>query len=148
MARLNRVLAAELQKVGNRFAKGILDGFKQDYPELYRELNKLMDELARSMSRSVTMTVSVVYQDAGTGGATGATGGTATATASTRMAPLMFGTPPPVGVAAAPRSSAAGVNITVNAGMGADGAEIGRQIVDSLRQYERRNGPIPVSVTG
>jgi hypothetical protein len=40
------------------------------------------------------------------------------------------------------------VNLTVNAGMGANGDDIGRQVVDSLRRYERRNGPIPVKVTG
>ena len=38
------------------------------------------------------------------------------------------------------------INITVNAGMGADGASIGRQIVDVLKQYEKRNGPLPVRV--
>ena len=40
------------------------------------------------------------------------------------------------------------VNINVNAGMGTDGAEVGRHIVDALRQYQRRNGPIPVAVNG
>ena len=39
------------------------------------------------------------------------------------------------------------INLNVNAGMGADGAEVGRLVVDALRQYERRNGPIPVTVT-
>lgn len=38
------------------------------------------------------------------------------------------------------------INLTVNAGMGTDGAEVGRQIVDALRQYQRRNGPVPISV--
>jgi uncharacterized protein YlxW (UPF0749 family) len=32
-------------------------------------------------------------------------------------------------------------NVNVNAGMGADGKEIGDVIVDKIRQYERRNGP-------
>jgi hypothetical protein len=31
-------------------------------------------------------------------------------------------------------------NITVNAGMGADGREIGDIIVGKIREYERRNG--------
>lgn len=37
-----------------------------------------------------------------------------------------------------------GTNITinVNAGMGTDGAELGRQIVDALKAYERRNGAV------
>lgn len=38
------------------------------------------------------------------------------------------------------------INLTVNAGMGTDGADVGRQIVDALRTYQRRNGPVPISV--
>jgi hypothetical protein len=38
------------------------------------------------------------------------------------------------------------INLTVNAGMGTDGGDVGRQIVDALRQYERRNGPVPITV--
>jgi phage-related minor tail protein len=34
------------------------------------------------------------------------------------------------------------VNITVNAGMGADGSDIGRQIVEAIKVFERRNGPV------
>jgi hypothetical protein len=37
------------------------------------------------------------------------------------------------------------INLTVNAGMGTNGAEVGRQIVDALKQYERRNGPVYAS---
>lgn len=33
-------------------------------------------------------------------------------------------------------------NVTVNAGMGTDGAEVGRHIVDAIRAYERRNGAV------
>ena len=33
-------------------------------------------------------------------------------------------------------------NITVNAGMGTDGATVGRQIVDAIRKYERFSGPV------
>jgi hypothetical protein len=33
------------------------------------------------------------------------------------------------------------VNLTVNAGMGANGADIGRIVVEELRKYERFNGP-------
>jgi hypothetical protein len=29
--------------------------------------------------------------------------------------------------------------------MGTNGAEVGRQIVDALKQYERRNGPVYAS---
>jgi hypothetical protein len=33
-------------------------------------------------------------------------------------------------------------NLTVNAGMGADGASIGREIVDIIKRYERVSGPV------
>jgi TP901 family phage tail tape measure protein len=33
-------------------------------------------------------------------------------------------------------------NINVNAGMGADGAVIGREIVDAIKRYERTSGPV------
>jgi hypothetical protein len=33
-------------------------------------------------------------------------------------------------------------NVTVNAGMGADGAVIGREIVDAIKRYERTSGPV------
>jgi hypothetical protein len=39
------------------------------------------------------------------------------------------------------------VNVTVNAGMGTNGAEVGRQIVDALAAYSRRNGPLPLAVS-
>ena len=37
-------------------------------------------------------------------------------------------------------------NITVNAGIGTSGAEVGRQIVDAIKKYERRSGPVFASV--
>lgn len=35
-----------------------------------------------------------------------------------------------------------GISITVNAGMGADGAAIGEQIVNAIRRYERTSGAV------
>jgi LysM repeat protein len=37
------------------------------------------------------------------------------------------------------------IKITVNAGMGANGASIGREIVDAIKKYERTSGPVFVS---
>jgi hypothetical protein len=42
-------------------------------------------------------------------------------------------------------SNGSTINLTVNAGMGTQGAEVGRQIVDALKAYERRNGSVYVS---
>jgi hypothetical protein len=33
-------------------------------------------------------------------------------------------------------------NISVNAGMGTDGAMVGREIVDAIKRYERLSGPV------
>jgi hypothetical protein len=35
-----------------------------------------------------------------------------------------------------------GITVNVNAGMGSDGAEIGRQVVDAIKKYERRSGKV------
>jgi hypothetical protein len=40
------------------------------------------------------------------------------------------------------------INITVNAGMGADGTQVGKQIVDELVAYQRRVGALPIKVSG
>lgn len=39
-------------------------------------------------------------------------------------------------------SSSANIKITVNAGMGANGAQIGKEIVDAIKKYERTSGPV------
>jgi hypothetical protein len=39
-------------------------------------------------------------------------------------------------------TSAATINLTVNAGMGANGATIGKDIVDAIKKYERTSGPV------
>ena len=38
-------------------------------------------------------------------------------------------------------------NITVNAGMGTDGHQVGNQIVSALKQWERANGSLPLNVS-
>jgi len=40
------------------------------------------------------------------------------------------------------------INLTVNAGMGTDGQEVGREIVNELLKFQRRNGPLPLRLTG
>ena len=39
------------------------------------------------------------------------------------------------------------INLTVNAGMGTDGASVGRQIVEELRKFQRSNGPLPLNIS-
>lgn len=40
------------------------------------------------------------------------------------------------------RMGGSSINITVNAGMGANGAQIGEQIVSAIKRYERTSGPV------
>ena len=39
------------------------------------------------------------------------------------------------------------ISLTVNAGMGTDGASVGRQIVEELRKFQRSNGPLPLNIS-
>lgn len=166
---LTNNLAKQTQTAGQDSAQRLLDGFKKKFPKVYEELNALMDQLARSMNRVVTVTVRTVYEAANVPGrALGGPVQARTAYIVGERGPEVFvpygsGNIIPNNVLTAPnysvgnvpmmgpRGATAGtsvITINVNAGMGADGAEIGRQIVDSLRQYERRNGPVPIKVTG
>jgi hypothetical protein len=36
--------------------------------------------------------------------------------------------------------------LTINAGMGANGQQLGQQIVEQIKKFERTNGPVFVSV--
>lgn len=166
---MNR-LPTQTQTAGQEAAQKLINGFKKKFPKVYDELNALMDQLAQSMNRVVTVTVRTVYQSANVPGrAMGGPVQARTAYLVGERGPEVFvpygrgniipnhalSTTPNYALGNVPTMGARGagggtavININVNAGMGADGAEIGRHIVDSLRQYERRNGPIPVSVTG
>jgi hypothetical protein len=44
----------------------------------------------------------------------------------------------------APNKSTGGatINLTVNAGMGANGATIGKDIIEAIKKYERTSGPV------
>jgi hypothetical protein len=40
------------------------------------------------------------------------------------------------------------ITVNVNAGLGADGTQIGKEIVDVLQAYQRRVGALPIKVAG
>jgi TP901 family phage tail tape measure protein len=127
----------------------------------WNKLNNLMTHLARSLDRTSTITVVTEHVTRGVPGRR--MGGPVAAgspyivgeagpelfvpTLPGRIVPnhdlgsSMTGRTAGVSMAAASTT----INLTVNAGMGADGAEVGRQIVDALKSYERRNGPVFVA---
>jgi TP901 family phage tail tape measure protein len=163
--------ATRSAEAGVKAGQKLLEGFRKEYPKVYDKLNRLMDQLAASLTRTATVTVQTVYQAVMpvTPPPTGkvpkrAMGGPVAARTAYLVGergPELFipgfsgniipnnqlGTVPAMG-ARGGSSGGTVINVTVNAGMGANGDDIGRQVVDSLRRYERRNGPIPVKVTG
>lgn len=147
---------------GVKSAQDTLDGFAAqlgpDGPS-NRRMQRIMDNLADSLRRETTITVTTVhrsvFESVGLPGR--ALGGPVISSQAYIVGergpevfvPDVSGTIIPNNVASSPgRGGLAGgpVTINVNAGMGTDGAEVGRQIVDALRQYQRRNGPVPISV--
>lgn len=147
---------------GVKNAQDTLDGFAAqlgpDGPS-NRRMQRIMDNLADSLRRETTITVTTVHRSVFEsiglpGRALGGPVISSQAYIVGERGPEVFvpdvsGTIIPNNVASSPGRGGLGggpVTINVNAGMGTDGAEVGRQIVDALRQYQRRNGPVPISV--
>jgi hypothetical protein len=136
---------------------GFRDNFKKDGPG-YEAMQRIMDRLAASMKRETTVTVTTINRSVnevlGNFGGPRALGGPVNPSKSYLVGergpelfvPNIAGTIVPNGGSAG-GAAASGSMITVNvtAGMGTDGAEVGRQIVDALKAYERRNGSVYVA---
>ena len=147
---------------GAKTAENTVQGFEDvmgDEGTGRKKLMRIMDNLAAAMRRETTITVTTihrsVYESMGLPGrAMGGPVSANTAYVVGERGPEVFvpdvaGTVIPNSVASSPASGGVGgggIHLTVNAGMGTDGAEVGRKIVDALKQYERRNGPVPISV--
>lgn len=136
--------------------EGFRDNFKKDGPG-YNALQNVMDRLANSMARETTITVTTINKQINSvidrfGGAR-ANGGPVlsnTAYLVGERGPELFvpdvgGTIIPNGGAPSGGAAGGGIVLNVNAGMGTNGAEVGRQIVDALKAYERRNGAVYAS---
>ena len=160
--------AARSAEAGVKAGEKLLEGFRKEYPKVYRQLNTLMDQLAASLTRTATVTVRTVYESVMpvTQPPTGkvpkrAMGGPVSARTAYLVGergPELFvpgfagniipnnqmGTVPAMGA----RSSSGGasvININVSTAIGTDEAEVGRQVVEAIRKYERRSGPVFVS---
>jgi hypothetical protein len=129
-----------------------------------KRLMTLMDNLANAMKRDVTITVTTINRSINGNKVEGkAKGGPVSANTTYLVGErgpelLMMGNTPGniipnhaltmtgrSGGSASVGGSGSIINLTVNAGMGTQGAEVGRQIVDALKSYERRNGAVYVS---
>ena len=138
--------------------QGFVDDLGPDGPG-NKKMQRIMDNLARSLNRESTITVTTVYRTEGSPPSTSveprANGGPVnrnTPYVVGEQGPELFvpsisGTIIPNGGGGSSVSAGgASINLTVNAGMGTNGAEVGRQIVDALKQYTKRNGPVPITV--
>jgi hypothetical protein len=169
IANLQNTVPPEMMKAGRKSVNAILAGFNEKFPGMKNALNQKMDNLAASMNRTATVTITTVQRtvfDSGAGpDGRRALGGPVlsgkTYLVGERGPELLtmgafsgniipndrIGTVP--NLSAGGGSSSGGVtniSINVNAGMGTDGAEVGRQVVEAIRKYERRSGQVFVSV--
>jgi len=131
-------------------------------------MENLMNNLAKSLDRTSTITVTTINKVLTQYGSTGGNGnlvfgaaggivnrptmaliGEAGPEAVIPLSRSMGNSPLPTGRSMGNSSggnSGTTINLTINAGMGADGAQVGEQIVSALRQYQRRNGALPLTV--
>jgi hypothetical protein len=145
-------------------AQALYDAYVADYGkggEKREKLQNLMDRLAKSLDRTSTITIKTVYEAAGIDGKRAAGGpvmaGKAYLVGERGPEVLVMGSQSgsiipngdlPMASSGYSAGKAAGgspIYLTVNAGMGTQGAEVGRQIVDALKAYERRNGAVYVA---
>jgi len=142
--------------------RGFLKRFGEGGPG-YNKLNRMMTAMANSMRRTTTITVVTRHVTEGVpgrrmGGPVAAGSPYIVGEAGPELfVPTMAGRIVPNHDIRSSMTGAGGrgvalsgggttINLTVNAGMGTDGRQVGRQIVEALKQYERSNGPVPIKV--
>jgi hypothetical protein len=165
IANLQTTVPPEMFKAGKKSVKQMLAGFREEFPGMKSKLNGMMDRLAASMNRTATVTVvhRTMFESQRVGFmAKGGPVQAHNAYVVGEKGPELF--MPNVGgniipnhklgsvpsISGGVRGGSAGVtniNINVNAGMGTDGAEVGRQVVEAIRKYERRSGPVFASAS-
>ena len=168
---VGQLAAANFYGSGVASAQKTYEGFRDNFGAggpARKALESLMDGLADSMKRNTTITVTTINKVLTQYGSTGSKGdlvfgaeggivnrptmaliGEAGPEAVIPLSRSLGNSPLPTGRSMGNGSggnSGTTINLTVNAGMGADGAAVGEQIVSALRQYQRRNGALPLTV--
>ena len=166
IANLQNTVPPEMFKAGKKSVNQMLAGFRDKFPGMKNKLNNMMDSLAASMNRTSTVTITTVHKSVFEGSripglATGGPVRSRQAYIVGERGPELFmsnqtGSIIPnnmlgsmgSGVPLAGRSSGGNVtNVSVNVSVAplSDPAEVGRQVVEAIRKYERRSGPVFVS---
>lgn len=160
--------ANNFRQAGVVSAQETYNGFKANFGKggpARKALMGVMDNLAEAAARDVRIDVAVtrnvnevvtrVVQEISAPSALGVEGAGARGAIVRRPTVALIGEAGPEALLPLDRTrgnspvsdlAGGGIVINVNAGMGTDGAAVGRQIVDVLKQYEKRNGPLPVRV--
>lgn len=159
--------ATKFYGAGVAQAQATYNGFRANFGKggpARAALMQVMDNLAAAAARDVRIDVAVtrsvnevvtrVVQEIRRG-AVGVEGAGATGAIVRRPTVALIGEAGPEALLPLNRTRGNGpvsdlgvgttINLTVNAGLGTSGAEVGRQIVDALKAYERRNGAVYVA---
>ena len=162
---VGQLAAEKWYQAGVDSAQKTYEGFRDNFGPggpAYNALQRAMDRLADSMRRETTITVTTinrtineVFDRFGGGMAKGGPVSANTAYVVGERGPELFIPDVPgaivpnhaIGSGGGSGIGGSTINLVVNAGMGTDGGDVGRQIVEALKRYERRNGPVPITVT-
>jgi phage-related protein len=165
--KVGEMAATNFHGAGVKSAQETYNGFKDNFGKggpARKAMENLMDNLAESLNRTSTITVTTVNKVLTQYGSTNSKGdlvfgaeggivnrptmaliGEAGPEAVIPLDRTRGNSPLPMTGGGRANSASTTINLTVNAGMGTQGAEVGRQIVDALKAYERRNGSVYVS---
>lgn len=150
VAGLSSGVSASMFDAGKKAIEGLIDGMSNKEGKLVNKIKNLSKEIVKALKQALGIaSPSKVTAGIGQNISEGLVKGMLSREAMVgRAANVIAGSAVPSGALGAMGGvGVAGgggtvINLTVNAGIGTSGAEVGRQIVDALKQYERRNGPV------
>ena len=119
-------------RVGVDNAQKTVDGLQKEIDKLTPKMMRKMDELANKLKRTVDITVAITQIVS-----------TVTGTGVTPVVPTVPTVPIPGGGDSGPRGSS--ITVNVNGGL-ATSADIGKAVVNSIRQFNLLNGPANIQV--
>jgi TP901 family phage tail tape measure protein len=131
-----------LNNIGKGIMSGLLNGLNAGWGNVWSRVrqmaNQIIDEFKRAMKIG---SPSKVFFEFGENIVEGLVGGMDNM--SPKVDASVSGIVPSVpSLSGSTGAGGATYSITVNAGMGTDGAEVGRKVVEVIRQYERRSGKV------
>jgi hypothetical protein len=145
---LQKTMPPEMLSVGKKAINGIIAGLNAREPALIARAKSIGDAIREALEKALKISSpSKVTTKIGEQVAQGLANGLGAGEGMVSRGAANLG------VSAIPSMTGGGggsavtnISISVNAGMGADGEQVGEQIVSALRKYQRRNGALPLTV--